>query len=123
MPSGRTLTFLAVSTAYNEAVHLCAAVYNMRQSEGIRYETLFRDETEGALDAANGKEYVRMLRRAMELGGFHQAVFICHTQLGWESADQILTVADGRAAIENLEEAVSEPPSALPPLTPNGGIT
>ena len=63
----------------NEAVNLGIAIYNMRQGEGICYETLFRDETVGALDAANGKEYVRMLRRAMDLGGFHQVIFICHT--------------------------------------------
>ena len=35
----------------NEAVNLGIAIYNMRQGEGIRYETLFRDETVGALDA------------------------------------------------------------------------
>jgi hypothetical protein len=40
----------------------------MRQGEGIRYETLFWDETVGALGGANGEEYVRMLRRAMDLG-------------------------------------------------------
>jgi exonuclease SbcC len=107
----------------NEAVNLGIAIYNMRQGEGIRYETLFRDETVGALDAVNGEEYVRMLRRAMDLGGFHQIFFICHTPLVWELADQILTVGDGNAAIGNLERAVSEPPSALPPLTPNSGIT
>jgi hypothetical protein len=67
----------------NEAVNLGIAIYNMRQGEGIRYETLFRDETVGALDATNAKEYVRMLRRAMDLGGFHQVVFICHTPLVW----------------------------------------
>jgi exonuclease SbcC len=110
----------------NEAVNLGIAIYNMRQGEGICYESLFRDETVGALDAANGKEYVRMLRRAMDLGGFHQVFFICHTPLVWELADQILTVGDGHAVIGNLEGAVSEPPSALPPLpplTPNSGIT
>jgi hypothetical protein len=53
----------------NEAVNLGIAIYDMRQGGGIRYETLFRDETVGALDAVNGKEYVRMLRRAMDLGG------------------------------------------------------
>jgi hypothetical protein len=58
----------------NEAVNLGIANYNMRQDEGIRYETLCRDETVGAPDAANGKEYVRMLRRAMDLGGFHQII-------------------------------------------------
>ena len=80
----------------NEAVNLGIAIYNMRQGEGIRYETLFRDETVGALDVANAKEYVRMLRRAMDLGGFHQVIFICHTPLVWELADRILSVGDGR---------------------------
>ena len=82
----------------NEAVNLGIAIYNMRQGEGIRYETLFRDETVGALDATNAKEYVRMLRRAMELGGFHQVVFICHTPLVWELADRILEVHGGQVS-------------------------
>jgi exonuclease SbcC len=98
----------------NEAVNLGIGIYNMRQDEGIRYETLFRDETVGALDAANAKEYVRMLRRAMDLGGFHQVIFICHTPLVWELADQILTVGDGHVAVGNLQGAVSEPPSVFP---------
>ena len=72
------------------------SIYNMRQGEGIRYETLFRDETVGALDATNAKEYVRMLRRAMDLGGFHQVVFICHSPLVWELADRILEVHGGQ---------------------------
>ncbi len=83
----------------NEAVNLGIAIYNMRQGEGIRYETLFRDETVGALDVANGKEYVRMLRRAMDLGGFHQVVFICHTPVVWELADRILTVCGGNVFV------------------------
>jgi hypothetical protein len=83
----------------NEAVNLGIATYNMRQGEGIRYETLFRDETVGALDAANGKEYVRMLRRAMDLGGLHQVMFICHTPLVWELADNILSVGRGCVAV------------------------
>jgi exonuclease SbcC len=79
----------------NEAVNLGIAIYNMRQGEGIRYETLFRDETVGALDAANSKEYVHMLRRAMDLGGFHQVIFVCHTPLVWELADTVLSVGGG----------------------------
>ncbi len=92
----------------NEAVNLGIAIYNMRQGEGIRYETLFRDETVGALDAANAKEYVRMLRRAMELGGFYQVIFICHTPLVWELADCILSVRDGRIVVATQEVAVAE---------------
>jgi hypothetical protein len=64
-----------VTATYSE-VDLGIAIYNPRQAEGIPYETLFRDETVGALYAVNGKEYVRMLRRAMDLGGFHQVIFI-----------------------------------------------
>jgi exonuclease SbcC len=79
----------------NEAVNLGIAIYNMRQGEGIRYETLFRDETVGALDVVNGKEYVRMLRRAMDLGGFHQVIFICHTPLVCDLADNIVSVGGG----------------------------
>jgi exonuclease SbcC len=103
----------------NEAVNLGIAIYNMRQGEGIRYETLFRDETVGALDAANGKEYVRMLRRAMDLGGFHQVIFICHTPLVWELADRILSVGDGRVVAGNSGDVVAEPRSASIPLDPN----
>ncbi len=33
------------------------------------------------------KECVRMLRRAMDLVGFHQVIFICHTPLVSELAD------------------------------------
>jgi exonuclease SbcC len=88
----------------NEAVNLGIAIYNMRQGEGIRYETLFRDETVGALDAANSKEYVYMLRRAIDLGGFHQVIFICHTPLVWELADQTLSVDDGHVFVKNSRD-------------------
>jgi exonuclease SbcC len=107
----------------NEAVNLGIAIYNMRQGEGIRYETLFRDETVGALDAANGKEYVRMLRRAMDLGEFHQVIFICHTPLVWEFADTVLSVSGGCVVMGGREAAVTtESPAGAPsnPLfTPN----
>ena len=103
----------------NEAVNLGIAIYNMRQGEGIRYETLFRDETVGALDAVNGREYVRMLRRAMDLGGFHQVIFICHTPLVWELADRILSIGGGRVFVGDREEAITEPRSASIPLDPN----
>jgi exonuclease SbcC len=89
----------------NEADYLGIAIYNMRQGEGIRYETLFRDETVGALDAVNGKEYVRMLRRAMDLGGFHQVIFICHSPLVWEQADRVLSVDAGCVVMGGGESA------------------
>lgn len=102
----------------NEAVNLGIAIYNMRQGEGIRYETLFRDETVGALDAVNGKEYVRMLRRAIDLGGFHQVIFISHTPLVWEMVDRILSAGDGRVVVWNSGDVgtdfpISDTPAKL----------
>jgi exonuclease SbcC len=91
----------------NEAVNLGIAIYNMRQAEGVRYETLFRDETVGALDAKNAKEYVRMLRRAMGIGGFCQVIFICHAPQVWEMADRILYIANGRITLGNPAEAAA----------------
>jgi exonuclease SbcC len=90
----------------NEAVNLGIAIYNMRQADGVRYETLFRDETVGALDAKNAKEYVRMLRRAMEVAGFHQVIFICHSPQVWELADRILYVADSQVTPDDGARAL-----------------
>jgi len=50
---------------------------------------------------------VRMLRRAMDLGGFHQVIFICHAPLVWELADRILSVGDGRVQCGNSEDAAN----------------
>ena len=86
----------------NEALNLGIAMYNARKGEGVRYEMLFRDETIGALDNHNGVEYVRMLRRAMEIGGFHQVVFISHTPGVWELADRVLEVKDGTAKLAGV---------------------
>ena len=85
----------------NEAVNSGIAIYNVRQGEGARYETLFRDETVGALDCTNAKEYVRMLRRAMDMGGSHQVIFICHWPLAWKLADHIFTVGEGCVVLGN----------------------
>jgi exonuclease SbcC len=88
----------------NEALNLGIAMYNARKGEGIRYETLFRDETIGALDYHNGLEYVRMLRRAMEIGGFYQVVFISHTPGIWELADRVVHIKDGRVKVADRRD-------------------
>jgi exonuclease SbcC len=108
----------------NEAVNLGIAIYNMRQGDGIRHETLFRDETVGALDTKNAREYVLMLRHAMDIGGFYQVIFICHAPQVWELADRILTVRDGRVLVEtrgvNASTATAE---NLPILSPIPGTS
>jgi hypothetical protein len=37
----------------------------------------------------------------MDLGGFHQIIFICHSPLVWELADDILSVVRGRAVMSD----------------------
>ena len=54
-----------------------------------------------AQDAANGKKYVRMVRRAVGFRGFHQVTFICHMRLVWELADCTLSVEHGRMVAAN----------------------
>ncbi len=81
-----------------EAVGLAIAIFNSRKS-GIRWETLFRDETAGALDAVNAAAYVDMLRRALELGGFHQVLFVSHSPEVWERADVRLLVEGGTVSV------------------------
>jgi exonuclease SbcC len=90
----------------NEALNLGIAMYNASKGEGVRYEMLFRDETIGALDSRNGVEYIRMLRRAMEVGGFCQIVFISHTASVWEMADRVVRLKDGRVELENAAGAL-----------------
>jgi hypothetical protein len=62
----------------NEALNLGIAISNAPKGEGVHYEMLFREETIGALDSRNGVEYARTLRRAIEIGEFHQVVFMSH---------------------------------------------
>ncbi len=51
-----------------------------------------------------------MLRRAIDLGGFHQVIFICHTPPVWELADRTLSVGDGQVIVENSEDKSPETP-------------
>jgi hypothetical protein len=39
----------------------------------------------------------------MDLGGFHQVIFICRTPLVRELADRILSVGNGRAVLGDSE--------------------
>lgn len=81
-----------------EAVGLALALFNSKRS-GIRWETLWRDETAGALDPANAARYVDMLRRARELGGFHQVIFVSHQEQVWERADSRVRVEAGAVEV------------------------
>jgi exonuclease SbcC len=81
-----------------EALSLALAIYNAQQSS-VRWETLWRDETAGALAAGNAQAYVDMLRRAMEVGGFKQVIYVSHVPEVWARADVQVLVADGRVSV------------------------
>jgi exonuclease SbcC len=89
-----------------EAIGLALAILNARKN-AIRFETFFRDETAGALDPENAAAYIAMLRRARELAGAHQIVFIAHQEELWRAADARLFVEDGHVYTENEERAAA----------------
>jgi DNA repair ATPase RecN len=39
----------------------------------------------------------------MDLGGFHQVIFICHSPLVWGLADRILSVNGGSVVADGFE--------------------
>lgn len=78
-----------------EAIGLAIAIFNCRKS-GIRWKTFVRDETAGALDPENAMAYVQMLRRAREIAGAHQIVFVAHQEEVWQAADVQIFVDGGR---------------------------
>jgi len=41
----------------------------------------------------------------MDLGGFHQVIFICHSPLVWELADNIVSVRGGCVVLRDGESA------------------
>lgn len=69
-----------------EAIALALAIHNARRG-GVRWRTLFRDETAGALDVEAAGQYVAMLRRAIALAGLHSIVFVAHLPAVFEAAD------------------------------------
>ncbi len=84
----------------SEALSLALAIFNARKNS-VTWETLWRDETAGALDPDNAAAYVRMLRRARQLGGFHQVIFVAHQADVWESADAKLFIDRGRLVADS----------------------
>jgi exonuclease SbcC len=85
-------------TIISEAISLALAIYVGRTSEH-RFETLFRDETAGALDPDNAARYVQMLRRALLISSAYQIVYIAQQREVWEAADAVVWVDDGRLEV------------------------
>ena len=62
----------------------------------------------GALEAVNGKEYVRLLRRAMDFGRFHQVIFICLSPPVWGLVDKLISIGSGCEVTGNQQETSPE---------------
>lgn len=81
-----------------EALSAAICIYsNMRSGAPIR--TCWRDETTGALDAANADRYIAMLRKMQELGGFEHVLFISHNADAAAQADAQIRVGGGTASL------------------------
>jgi DNA repair exonuclease SbcCD ATPase subunit len=75
----------------DEAVRLALGLLAAERTR-VPCETLFRDETVGALDADYAAAYVAMLRRARERGGYHQVLFVTHDERVAGLADALVRV-------------------------------
>lgn len=55
-------------------------------------ETLFTDETDGALDPEAKRTFMQMKRAVLRQGGYGREFFITHTPELWEMADHKIMV-------------------------------
>ena len=77
----------------NECLTRSVALY-ASQSSTTRCETLFTDETDGALDPEAKRTFMQMKRAVLKQGGYEREFFITHTPELWEMADHKIMVAD-----------------------------
>ena len=75
----------------NECLARAIALYQGQMS-GQKYQTLFADESDGALDTAKKEQFVKMKRTVLELGGYEREIFITHTPELWDLADVVIDV-------------------------------
>ncbi len=87
------------SVIIGEAIALALSVLACRHA-GIERPTLVRDESGAALDPANGRAYVAMLRRAAEMVDADKVLFVSHAPELQELADARIVVADGGLTLE-----------------------
>lgn len=83
----------------NESVTRAIALYVARTS-GRRYQTLFSDEADGALDPDRKRQFMAMKRRVLELGGYEQEFFVSQTPELWGMADAVIDLAKVAEALD-----------------------
>lgn len=83
----------------SEAISLALSMLACRRA-GVEGVTLVRDETGAALDAANARGYVAMLRRAADIVGASKVLFVSHSVDVQELADARVLISDGKVEVE-----------------------
>ena len=73
----------------NEALTRAIALYLARAS-GRRYETLFCDEADGALDSERKRMFMHMKREVLRLGGYAREYFVSQTPELTQMADVVI---------------------------------
>ena len=73
----------------NEALTRAIALYLARAS-GRRYETLFCDEADGALDSERKRMFMQMKREVLRLGGYAREYFVSQTPELTQMADVVI---------------------------------
>lgn len=73
----------------NECLVRAVALYQAQQT-GRRHETLFSDETDGALDPERKRMFLAMKRRVLALGGYAREYFVSQTPELTAAADAVV---------------------------------
>jgi len=89
----------------NEALSLAIAIFNARKSQ-IPILDLWRDEVAGALHPDFAPTYFVMLRKALEVGGFHRVFTIVHQPDLWALADARILVENGTCRLADSADVV-----------------
>jgi exonuclease SbcC len=76
----------------NECLTRAIALYAAQSSRKGSYQTLFTDETDGALDLKAKRTFMAMKRAVLAQGGYEREYFISHTPELWELADYTIDV-------------------------------
>lgn len=80
---------------FDEALRLAICIENIRHHH-ITFETLIRDETTAHVTRDFAADYVKMLRKAQEEGGFYQVIFVTHHESVWPQADNVIEMSHGK---------------------------
>lgn len=86
------------SVLVSEALSLALAMI-ASSSSWRKFGCLMRDEVGAALDIDRAPAYVRMMRRAAEIGSFSHVLYVTHSQAAMDLADARIEVGQGRVSI------------------------